>query len=92
MGTAPSTAVFWAAGTRASSRPAPRINRQDAGSAFNDSGFDTSNPFSGPSTDFQTDDIPPTDDNNSMDNTYDSGNSDAGGGGDFGGGSDDSTV
>ena len=57
----------------------------DVGSS-SDAGFNTSNPFDGPSTDFQTtnDDVPPTDDamGNSVDNTYDSDNSDAGGGDD----------
>lgn len=74
-------------------------NRADAGSTFNDSGFNTGNPFDNTSnpfgtsaTDNQTDDIPPTDDvaDNSLDNNYDSGNSDAGGG--DSGGSDDSSY
>ena len=69
-------------------------NRQDTASGgFDDSGFNTSNPFDTPPTDNQTDDIPPTDDvtDNSMDNTYDADNSDAGGG-DSGGGDDSSYV
>ena len=71
-------------------------NRQDAGS-FNDSGFNTSNPFDAPASSdpfSNVDDTPPTDDasGNSLDNTYDSDNTDAGGGGgDFGGGNDDSS-
>ncbi len=81
-------------------------NRHDtANSGFNDSGFNTSNPFDNASSPFgastadnqtdntpPTDDIPPTDDvaDNSMDNTYDSDNSDAGGG--DSGGSDDSSY
>lgn len=66
-------------------------NRTDAANS-NDGGFSTSNPFDGPSTDFQpADDTPPTDDvaDNSVDNSYDSDNSDAGGGG---GGDDSSYV
>ena len=69
-------------------------NRHDAG-ALDDSGFNASNPFDGPATDFATtnDDTPPADDfvdNSSMDNTYDSDNTDAGDGG--GGGGDDSSY
>ena len=65
-------------------------NRHDAGS-FSDSGFNTGNPFDGPSADALTadtgseaNDTPPTDDftDNSVDNTYDSGNTDADGGND----------
>lgn len=85
-------------------------NRHDAaassgsGSGFDDSGFNTSNPFDNASSlfgtgstdqqtvDNQTDDTPPTDDvaDNSMDNSYDSDNSDSGGG--DSGGSDDSSY
>ena len=53
-------------------------NRQDAGT-FNDSGFNASNPFDGPSTDFAANDTPPSDNfsDNSVDNTFDGDNSDA---------------
>ncbi len=70
-------------------------NRHDtASNRFEDSGFDTSNPFDAPTTDIRADDIPPTDDasNTALDNTYDSDNSDAGGGGDSGGNDNSSYV
>lgn len=73
-------------------------NRHDAGSGFDDSGFNASNPFDGPTTDAVSnadqDDTPPTDDpgDQSLDNTYDADNNDAGNGdGGGGGGNDDSS-
>ena len=59
-------------------------NRHDAGN-FDDSRFNTGNPFDAPAANDPfsgIDDTPPTDDpgNNVVDNTYDSDNSDAGGG------------